>query len=350
VTRGKYVVLLLAALVPAAASAQQTAALVERGVRAYQTLDYETAAALLRRALAAPAPDTATSVERVRALTYLAASDFYRDRRDSTAAVFRRLVLTAPRARPDPLIFPPEVTALYDAARRATKAVAAELPDTTVDLNGGRYPIRLAASSFHEIVVALEQEDGRFLRGLYVGPIGDTLLVRWDGTDSAGVPLASGAYVLTVTSRPTPGGEILRVLRVPLEVRAGGGRDTLPWPASPPAPLPERAPSGPALRVLAAGVLTGTAALALPGVVAKDAQPTGARFAVAGAVSLAGILGYFAHKPGRPLPQNAIANRARAAAWQVLRDSVRRENGNRRREVRLTVRSGAPVIIDRESP
>jgi len=342
--------LFLAVLLPAAVSGQQPGGLVDRGVRAYQTLDFETAAAQFRRALAASAPDTLTSLERVRALTYLAASDYYRDRRDSAAAVFRRLVLTAPRARPDPLIFPPEVTSVYDAARRATKVVAADLPDTTIDLNGGHYPIHLTASSFHEIVVTLEQEDGRFLRGLYAGPIGDTLLVRWDGTDSAGVPLATGQYVLAVTSRPTPGGEILRVLRTPLTVRAGGGRDTLPWPASPPAALPERAKSGPALRALMAGLVSGTAALALPSVVAKDARPTGARFAVAGAVSLAGVFGYFAHKPGRPLPENVTANRDRQAAWQVVVDSVRRENGARRRDVRLTIRSGAPVTIDREAP
>lgn len=344
--------LLLAALLPAGVSGQESpqTALLDRGIRAYQTLDYETAASLLRRALAASAPDTLTSVERVRALTYLAATDFYRDRRDSATMVFSRLVRMAPRARPDPLIFPPEVTAVYDAVRRATKVVAADLPDTIVDLNGGHYPIRLAASSFHEIVVTLEQEDGRFLRGLYAGPIGDTLQVRWDGTDSAGVPLSTGQYVIAVTSRPTPGGEVLRVLRVPLEVKAGGGRDTLPWPATPPTPLPERARSGPALRALAAGFLGGTAALALPSVVAQDAHPAGARFAVAGAVSLAGLFGYFAHKPGRPLPENVVANRERRAAWQIVVDSVRRENGARRREVRLTIRSGVPVIIDREAP
>ena len=67
-------------------------------------------------------------------------------------------------------------------------------------------------------------------------------------------------------------------------------------------------------------------------------------------MSLAGIFGYFAHKPGLPLPRNAVANRGRRAAWQVKADDVRRENAARRRQIRLTVRAGAPVVIDREGP
>jgi len=342
---------LLLAARPAPARAQRSAELVDRGVRAYQNLDYDNASTLIRRALASPTPDTLPPGERTRALTYLAASDFFRGRQDSAAAVFRRLVLTAPRARPDPLIFPPEVTTIFEAARRTTKVVAPALPaDTTVQLGDARYPIPLYASSFHEVVVALEREDGRFVRGLYAGPIGDSLVVRWDGLDSAGVPIAGGRYLLSVTSRATPGGDVVRVVRVPIEVRATAGRDTLPWPPGPDSLLPERTPSGPALRTLAIGIASGAAALVLPSAVAQGSHPTGARFAVAGAVSLAGIFGYFAHKPGLPLPRNAVANRGRRAAWQVKADDVRRENAARRRQIRLTVRAGAPVVIDREGP
>ena len=341
---------LLVAIFPAVAAGQRSGELIDRGIRAYQVLDYDNATLLLRRALAAPPSDTVPVAERVRALNYLAASELYRGRRDSAAAVFRRLVLSAPRAHPDLLIFPPEVTTVFEATRRSTKAVLAELPaDTTLQAGEGRYPIVLFASSFHEIVVALEQEDGRFLRGLYAGAIGDSLLVSWDGLDSAGVPMRTGRYALSVTSRPSPGGEILRVLQLRLDVRATSGRDTLPWPAKPDS-LPERTTPGPALRALALGMLSGAAALALPPVVARGSRPSGARFGVAGAVSLAGILGYFARKPGQPLPQSIAVNSERRAAWQGKVGDVQHENTVRRRTVQLTLRSGKPVVIEREAP
>ncbi len=341
---------LLVVILPIVAAGQRSGELIDRGIRAYQNLDYDNAVVLLRRALAAPPSDTVPVAVVVRALSYLAASEVYRGRRDSAAVVFRRLVLSAPRARPDPLIFPPEVTTVFEATRRVTKAVLAELPaDATLQAGEGRYPIALFASSFHEIVVALEQEDGRFLRGLYAGAIGDSLLVPWDGLDSAGVPMRTGRYVLSVTSRPSPGGEILRVLRLSLDIRATPGRDTLPWPAKPDS-LPERTTAGPALRALAMGMLSGTAALALPLVVARGSRPSGARFAVAGVVSLAGIFGYFARKPGQPLPHSVVVNRERRADWQVKVRVVQHENTARRRDVQLTLRSGKPVIIEREAP
>src|SRR4029077_8629412 len=290
----------------------------------------------------APSPDTLPTALRPKALTYLAASDFYRGRKDSAAVVFRRLIQQDPRYRPDPLIFPPEVTQAFETARRATKIVAVFPPaDTSLRLGRDQYPIRLYSSSFHEVVVGLERPDGRFLRGIYAGPIGDSLVVSWDGLDSANVPPPDGPVVLTVTSRPTPGGEVVRVVRVMLDVHSAHA-DTLPWPAVPDTLLlPEKAPAGPALRSLTGGLLGAVAVLVLPSVTASGSHPTGARYAVVGALTVAGIVGFVSRRPGVPLPDNVIKNTVRRAAFQRQIEAAKQDNARRRTGVLERIRAGA---------
>ena len=335
------------------ASTGGTADLVARGIRAYQNLDYDVAAGLLRRAIAARAPDTLPGGERSRALTYLAASDYYRGRRDSASAVFRQLVLFRPRYRPDPLIFPPEVTGVYDASRRATKVVEVEIPsDTSVKLGVGRLTARLFASSFHEIVVAVEKEDGQIVRGLYAGPIGDSLAVTWDGLDTAGTPVASNRYVMSISSRASVAGEVLRVLRLPLEIRVTR-QDTMPLPTAPPDSLlrPEVQPPAQSYHALLAGLVSGGAVLALPSLVAQGSHASsgGARVAVGAALSLTGIVGFLTHRPGQTLAGNAQYNHDVRARWQQQVEAVARQNRQRRGDSWLFVRVGPPQTIDRET-
>src|SRR5437016_14452136 len=115
-----------------------------QGIRAYQNLDFDQAAALLRRDLARASSSTATLGERAQGLLYLGAADLFRGRRDSAVAVFRRLVQLDPRYRPDRLVFLPEVTSLFDGVRLQTKTVTVELPrDTTIVLGPGAFDIWL---------------------------------------------------------------------------------------------------------------------------------------------------------------------------------------------------------------
>src|SRR5947209_3405448 len=111
--RGVVLALLLAA--PALAAQNGSASeVMSSAVRAYRDLDFDAAARLLRRALTPPLASELDDSTRARALTYLGAAEHYRDRPDSATAVFRRLVVLVPRYRPDTLIFPPEITRLYD--------------------------------------------------------------------------------------------------------------------------------------------------------------------------------------------------------------------------------------------
>lgn len=97
-----------------------------RGIRAYQDLDLDVATTLLRRALSKEGSGELDDSARVGALMYLGAAEFYRASRDSAAAVFRRLVLLAPRHRPDSLVFPPEITRLYTQVQQTLQTVSVE--------------------------------------------------------------------------------------------------------------------------------------------------------------------------------------------------------------------------------
>lgn len=329
-------------------SGQSTAGLLAQGIKAYQNLDYETAAGTLRRAFAVRSgPDTLVGTERARAFTYLAASDLYRGRRDSAYAVFRRLVAFNPRYRPDPLIFPPEVTNIFDFAREATKIVVADYAaDTSLKIGVDRFPLHLFASSFHQISVALKRENGTTVRTLYTGPISDSLDLRWDGTDTAVLTSDTGNFRLTITSLPSTAGQGQRVLQIPLALRIVR-RDTLPLPPAPSDSLflPERASGREGTKTLIRGGLVTAGVLVLPSLVAEGVGPSGPKAVVAGGVAIASIVGFFVQRPGRPLPDNIAANQATRDRWRTQHDAVARQNADLKRQVRLDIHAGVPEIM-----
>ena len=329
-----------------AARAQSASDLLGRGVQAYQGLEYDLAAALLGQSLERdPAAGLADSL-RPRALTYLAATELFRGQRDSAVAAFRQLVLLNPRYRPDELIFPPQVTNLFREVRRATRAIAVAVPPMTeLRTRADSLSARVLASSLADVVVTLAHEDGTPIRELYRGPVAESLLVKWDGLTAVGTPADDGRYILQVTPR-TPTADGPRARQVVLDVKKVVP-DTLPWPPDPPL-LPERTSTGPAFRSLAAGLVAGAAAVALPSILAPGKDASGARFAVGATVGVAGFVGFFARKP-RPLAANVRANASQRDAWKKKLDAVRVENIARLRTTRLVVRAGPETIAERGS-
>ncbi len=140
------IVVLAMLLGPLPLSAQDASPgdLMARAVRAYQNLDFDVATSLLRRALTPPLVNRLDDAERARALTHLGAAEHYSLRRDSAVAVFRRLVMFAPRHRPDTLIFSPEITRLYDDVHRRTPSVAVGVPADSVASDTGGAGTRMA--------------------------------------------------------------------------------------------------------------------------------------------------------------------------------------------------------------
>jgi hypothetical protein len=331
-------------------SAQAPSDPIGEGIRAYRRLDFDVAAGLLRRGLVR-LPGDVSAAQRATALVYLGAADLFRGRRDSAAAVFRRLVLLDPRYRPDALIFPPEVTSAFDAVRQRTKAVALVLPpDTEFTLGSGGFSIRLVASSLQRVDVTLLYEDGTPFRALYFGPMGDSMQLQWDGYDAAGLPPPVPRVLLRVASR-APSGELGGIAQLPLDLRVIDP-DTLVWPAPPASTvLGERATGAAARRALLGGLLLSAAVTGLPAVVGSGkGDASAARLVVAAAVGFAGVVGFVLHRPGRPLAATVQVNRAMRDAWQRRTAEVSAENARRRAVVRLAVHTGTISTSEQRGP
>ena len=329
-----------------AARAQTPADQVARGIRAYRDLDYDSAAAILRAALAQPGPALADS-DRVRGLVYLGASELYRDRRDSAAALFGRLLRIDPRYHIDQLVFPPEITGLFQQVRLITRAVAVVVPPVTeLRTAGDALSIWLYATTFHPVEVTVLRPNGVPLRTLFQSGLADSLQLRWDGRAPDGNPTDSGRYQLQVQSRGSDG-RVVRSVLLPLDV-ARIRRDTLPLPLPLPDSLfkPERAPGSSGLRALAAGLVTALAVTVLPSLVASTASASALRFVVAGGLGLTGILESQAERRPHPITENTEANRALRLTWQRQADSLHAENVARQQEVRLRILAGAGRVVE----
>ncbi len=329
-----------------AARAQTPAEQVARGIRAYQDLEYDSASAILGAALAQPGSALADS-DRVRVLVYLGASALYREHRDSAAALFGRLLRLDPRYHIDQLVFPPEISGLFQQVKLITRAVAVVVPPVTeLHAAGDALSIWLYATAFHPVDVAVLRPDGAPLRTLYQGGVGDSLQLRWDGRAADGTPPDSGRYMLQVNSRGGDG-RVVRSVALPLDL-ARVRRDTVPLPAPVADSLlkPERSPGGSGVRALATGLAAAVAVAVLPSLVASQSGAFAGRFVVAGGLSLAGILGFRAQSRPQPIPENIAANRALQSAWQRQADSVHAANVSRQQEVRILIRAGTSRVVE----
>lgn len=340
------VAVLVCGLTPGWAAAQSPTELLQQGIRAYRELEFDAAAGFLRQSLTEGSHPLQAS-DRAEAMTYLAAAEVFRGNPDSAKTVFRELVLFDVRYEPDRLVFPPEVTNVYDRVRLDTKVVTVATPDLYEMRPGSdEYSAMMYSSSFHRVRVTVQAGGGDDLTVVYRGPIVDSLEVRWDGLDGAGRHVETGSYWLAVASIDSSGSPV-RTVRVPLRVRAEVP-DTLPHPP-PPADslfLPEINPSGPGVEALAGGLLIGGALALLPGAVAADAELGSTGYVVGGMVSLAGIVGFFTHRPGRQIVANIDANAARRRDWQQRVEEVARLNAARLANVRLVIRSGPARIVE----
>jgi hypothetical protein len=322
--------------------AQTPAEQLARGVRSYQSLDFERAATALRAALARTGPGALSDSDRFRGLVYLGATELYRSRRDSAAAAFGQLLLLDPRYRVDQLLFPPEVTGLFQQVRLTTRAAAVAAPPLTQLRNpGDRLVLWVYTTSTSPVDVSVLRANGVPLRSLYRGDIADSLPIAWDGRAADGTLADSGHYLVRVDARG-PDGKVVRSVGLTLDV-ARVLRDTLPLPA----PLadsllqPEFRAGGRGYRALITGLAAATAVVVLPPVVASQAGGMHERYVLAWALGTAGLFGLQFQRRPQPIPENIASNQALRLAWQRRADSVLAENAARRRNIGLDIHAGA---------
>src|SRR5207244_12832393 len=110
-------------------------------------------------------PAALADSQRARALSYLAATELFQQQRDSASAAFRTLVRLDPRYRPDELIFPPQVTNLYEEVRRSTKVLTVEVPPKT-ELRARLewFTARVVTTSVQSVTATLARDAGRPVR------------------------------------------------------------------------------------------------------------------------------------------------------------------------------------------
>ena len=169
--------LFVAAAQPLCAQGVSGRDVITRAIAAYQDLDFDLAAGLLRRALDGQLADS----DRVRALAYLGAAEHYRVRPDSAIAAFRQLATMAPGYQPDTLVFPPEVTIVFNEVRRSTPPPApppAPPPPPS--------PVAVARVDTTSVPVVSTRDDK------IIGVAGGTLATVRAQSPGSGLPSASG--------------------------------------------------------------------------------------------------------------------------------------------------------------
>lgn len=325
---------------PSAAVAQRTDPLA-RAIEAYRDLDYDGAATALRAVLSATGASGLADADRMRALMYLGATEAFRSRREAAIEAFRSLLAIDARYRPDELVFPPEVSTLFQETRIGSRAASVVVPaETEIRSAADRFPVRVYAASLHDIRVRIVDASGGPVRVLHDGAVGDSLELLWNGRDGLGRLRDAGPYRLLVTSR-APNGRDERELAVPLTLTRVD-EDTLAMP--PPLPASafraETAPATGGMRYLVTGLAGAVAAAALPSLAGSGSSGGSLRFGVSAALGVAGVLGFTRARQPRPIPENIEWNRRQRATWQEEAERVQRENARHRAATRLRIVAG----------
>ena len=343
-------------LAPAVARAQRATSLLDQGLRAYTEHEYDGGAWLLRRALATEGAGALSPAEQARALAYLTAIEVARNQRDSALAAARRLIVVDPRYKLDEQVFPGQVVAIYQEARRSAPGVSIRATgDTAIRPGTDAFVVRLGASTGPEVTATVTGTDGRVVRTLYTGTVRDSVDLRWNGLDAAGNPSGEGKYAIlvvpTARERRGAGGGSGWSLRLPIEV-VRTAVDTTPLPPAPSDSLfrPERGDVGGAVKALAPGVAIGAAIIILPNLVASGEHASSSRVLVGGTVAIAGIAAFLSHHPGQQLAGNEQYNRNLRDTWRRNVAEIQRRNADRVRQARMIIRPGAPSFTAGDTP
>jgi hypothetical protein len=336
---------LFASLVGAGALGAQRVDPLARAMKAYTDLDYDVAAQSFRTALALEGAARLSDADRARALMHLGATEVFRGRRDAAVQSFRTLIVLDPRYRPDVVVFPPEVSTLYQESRIGVRATSVLVPaSANIRTVADRLLIRVFSASLHDVRVTITDGLGAPVRVMYDGAVGDSLELLWNGRDGLGRLREEGSYRLRVTSRSFEGRDE-REVEIPLQlVRVA--TDTLPWPGDleENAFRPETLITTEGRRYLATGLVAAALVAVLPSVVGSDNGGSSLRFGVAALLGAGGVFGL--KRASRPIPiaENMTWNRERRAAHAREIERIRAENEARRQSNGLRITSGPATV------
>lgn len=334
----------LAVLVlPALLSAQTPAGRLITTARVQiEDLNNDSAAVLLRQALEPRL--NATSAERLRAFILLGIAELTEHQTQAREA-FRQALLLDPTARVDSLRdLASDLVTVFDAERTRVLAIRLEAPvDTELSVGGGHLPLVARPTRRARVLLTIAGSNGSVVHSdsqLVVG----SATFDWDLRLPDGSPVAPGAYTLRLSARDSvseavPVGRTLTIELVPVDTQP------LPPPLAPSAFAPETArvrAHQPA--ALLGGVVFGAAAGALCCVFKQEGGTDRRAFAVAGTLTLGGIIGFASGRyVRRPVAENVERNRQVRERDAQTRAAITQANTRARQHARMRLRlTGTP--------
>ncbi len=354
VTRRAAALLGMLLALPAAARAQgNTAEMLQRAIRLYESVEIEQSLVILNQIISPESPYVVTEAQRVTAFKYLGAAlalQRGQARQDSAIRYFRAALERDPFTDLDPQSFTPAQVQVFGRARGATFAVGLKpvTPDT-VDPRTARF--RFQGLTTHAARVRMEIRDAadRVRRVVYEGEYDGLRAIEWDGVSDDGQLLPAGSYELVllgesrVITVPSPLRDSTRVF-----FRLAWLHETLEDSLAAFEPrdlLPEQHPASAATTDLLKGV--GVAAGALLIQTALTNSDLGSNRTAVGVVALggltAGVTAFFVRQGRRAIPANIRANAERRAARADANAAIGRRNAARLAEARLALAPAAGI-------
>ncbi len=338
----------LICIAPVAAAAQSnTADLLERATRYHADLDMERELVILRQVLSVNSPFVVTHEQRVLAYKYLGAALVVLGQPDSGVLYFRAALERDPFVDLEPQKFTPAEIAAFTAAKHLTFGLGVRpIAFDTLDPRTERLTFTVLSTHAANVRVELRSAGASSGATLYADDNDGPRELRWDGLMTDGRLAPSGRYELFVggVSKLTHRPDSVRLYFTvqqdypPLE-------DTLP-PLRSDELLREQYPPALARTELFKGLGIAAAILIIPKTFASgDLRGGGRTFAtgVAGAASLAGVLGFVHRQHHRDIPVNVAANAQRRAARAMTNGAIEKRNRERLAQTRLIIAPAAGV-------
>ena len=334
-------------------SAQEPAVDMIAGARQQiDDLNADSALTLLDQALRQNLP----KATRVRAYTLLAIAHLSRNDRTSARAAFEQALGMDAVLRVDSLVeLHSDIRLVFAEARAVlgltetpSLAVSMNTPlDTTVGVTSGRLLIEVRPTFRARVVLVVSLADALAPTWTDTALVGGVGTLAWDLRSMSGAVVAPGRYSLRATAGAALGQmsqtveRILLVSRVPVDTQA------LPMaPTALPESLQVRGGSPVSVTL---GLAFGAAAAFLPTALGNPALKAGAdasvaAYAVAGGVSLTGIVGLLAGHRWRQFPANTARNLEQRRSYQLRLAEVVASNRRARENADVRIR------VERTSP
>jgi hypothetical protein len=296
-----------------------------------EELAIDSATSLLRQALR---PELkATDAERVRGYTLLGIAILPEAPSQAREAFHRALVLD-PDVRVDSLAdLASGLIAVFEAERAKLLLLHLQTPaDTLVPVQTGRLQLTARTSHRANVILSVMKGDTIVRRDSF--RVSGTSVLEWDMRSRDGAVISPGEYLLRVDAQDSTG-ETASAFERRLTIAVGVG-DTQPAPPALDSSafepesvtvLSHRQP-----KALARGLVLGTAAGLLSSLAPGGRGKTDAKsIVVAGAVSLAGLIGFFTEgRVIRPVPANIQHNRQVRLQDAQKREAIARANAQAR--------------------